>query len=202
VPDFDAAKGSLRATLLAARSALAPGIRAEASQAIADRLWALPRFQEGRIVALYASVGAEVETLVIARRALEAGKRVLWPLAAEGPDRSLRFAACPPEALRPGPLGAPEPPPGSPAVSLEALDCVLVPGVAFDGQCRRLGRGGGYYDATLAGLPERTFRVGLCFEIQVVEAVPVDPHDVRLHAVVTERQVLTAPPGRAPMRAL
>jgi 5-formyltetrahydrofolate cyclo-ligase len=73
---------------------------------------------------------------------------------------------------------------------MDELDLVVVPGVAFDAEGRRLGRGGGYYDATLALLPRGAARLGVAFEIQVVPAVPEEPHDVRLDGVVTEARVL------------
>ena len=70
------------------------------------------------------------------------------------------------------------------------IDLVVVPGVAFDAAGRRLGRGRGHYDATLAGLPAGAARIGLAFELQLVPEIPEEPHDVRLDAVVTEARVL------------
>jgi len=67
-----------------------------------------------------------------------------------------------------------------------------VPGVAFDASCRRLGRGRGHYDATLARLRHGTARVGLAFDEQVVDRVPAEPHDVPLDMVVTGSRLLHA----------
>jgi 5-formyltetrahydrofolate cyclo-ligase len=68
--------------------------------------------------------------------------------------------------------------------------------VGFDAALRRLGRGGGYYDATLAGLARRVTRIGLCFECQLVPALPEEPHDAPLDLVATEDRLLgPAPPG-------
>src|ERR1700722_3398733 len=64
-------------------------------------------------------------------------------------------------------------------------DFVLVPLLAFDAQGNRLGYGGGYYDRTLAGLPD-AFRLGCAFAAQEFSAVPVEATDLRLHAVATE----------------
>ncbi len=68
-------------------------------------------------------------------------------------------------------------------------DMLLVPLLAFDRGGRRLGYGGGYYDRTLAALPGRP-RIGFGYAAQQVEAVPVEPHDVGLDAIVTECEVI------------
>ena len=67
---------------------------------------------------------------------------------------------------------------------------VLVPGVAFDAAGGRLGRGGGFYDRSLAALPAGVRLIGVCFACQLVERVPREPHDALVHAVVTERGIL------------
>jgi 5-formyltetrahydrofolate cyclo-ligase len=184
-----AAKRALRDRILAARRALPAADRARHSQAIAARLAALDAFARARVVALYAPTGAEVDTAPIATLALAAGKRVAYPRIVEG-ARALVFAACDAAALVPGVLGTRAPPAELACATVDELDLVVVPGVAFDAEGRRLGRGGGYYDATLALLPRGAARLGVAFEIQVVPAVPEEPHDVRLDGVVTEARVL------------
>jgi len=69
------------------------------------------------------------------------------------------------------------------------VDLLCVPGLAFDTALRRLGRGGGHYDATLPAA-WRARKVGLAFEDQIVDAVPAEPHDAPVDLVVTEARVL------------
>jgi len=164
-----------------------------ASRASADILETLPAWKTARAVALYVPMGAEVDTAELALRASAAGKRVAWPRLRES-GLALGFASCEPSDLVAGPAGTREPPSAAAPALLEELDLVVVPGVAFDEEGRRLGRGRGHYDATLALLPERTVRVGLAFELQMVERVPCEAHDVRLDAVVTERRVVSVRP--------
>lgn len=76
-------------------------------------------------------------------------------------------------------------PTGDP-IDPNTLDLVLVPGLAFDLAGRRLGRGGGFYDRFLAELPAATTLVGVCFEAQLVDRVPTDPHDARVRMLITE----------------
>jgi len=192
-------KRELRQRLLAERARLPAADRAAAALGAAERLASLPAWAAARTVALYAPVGAELDTAEIARRARAAGKRLAWPRLGPG-AQAMEFAACEPEQLVAGPFGTREPPSGIPALPPGELHLVLVPGVAFDAAGRRLGRGRGHYDATLAALPGATARVGLAFESQLVPAVPVEPHDARLDALVTERRVLVGDPGRASFR--
>ena len=188
-------KRALRERMLALRARVPPGERAAASQAIAERLESLPAWRSARTVALHAAMGAEVETADLARRAVSAGKRVVWPrVATSGP--AMEFAECAAAGLVAGSTRALEPPASAPIVPGREIDLVCVPGVAFDARGGRLGRGRGHYDATLARLPRSAFRVGLALESQIVPAVPNEPHDERLDAVVTETRVLAAGDAR------
>jgi 5-formyltetrahydrofolate cyclo-ligase len=162
--------------------------RAEKSRAIADRIEGVAPFRGARTVALYAPLGTEVDGLEIARRALARGVRVVFPRAVPG-ERRLAFARCDPGALVKGPLGAAEPPPDAPEVPAAELGCVVMPGVGFSLDGLRLGRGGGYYDATLRSVPA-VARVAVAYEVQVVPALPREPHDAVLDALVTEARTL------------
>ncbi len=57
------------------------------------------------------------------------------------------------------------------------IELALVPGVAFDGDGHRLGRGRGYYDRLLPRLP-KTYKLGVCFPFQILDSIPSEPHDV------------------------
>ena len=189
-------KQQLREAMVAARLRLSPAERTERSRAAAARLVALPTFEHARTVALYAPLGSEVDTSDVAAAARAAGKRTVYPRLVEG-RHALAWAACAPEQLAEGPLRSREPPPGCAAVPASEIDLVVVPGLAFDARGRRLGRGRGHYDATLAALPTSAARVGLAYEIQIVDAVPDEEHDQPLHAVVTEARVLAPPASPA-----
>jgi len=86
--------------------------------------------------------------------------------------------------------GIPEPRADCPPVTLESIEFVLTPGIAFDAEGRRLGYGGGYYDRLLPLLHSAACRVGGAFEVQIVARVPAAPHDVRVQYVVTERRTI------------
>jgi 5-formyltetrahydrofolate cyclo-ligase len=181
-------KSALRAELVAARARLSADDRAARSHAIATRIDGVPGFAGARVLAVYAPLGAEVDPGEIVVRAAARGVSLVYPRSVLG-ARRLAFARAAPGDLVPGPLRALEPPASAPPVPLADIDAVLVPcvGVAADGA--RLGRGGGYYDATLPALP-RAIRIGLVFEAQLVPGLPHEVHDAALDAAVTEARVL------------
>jgi 5-formyltetrahydrofolate cyclo-ligase len=98
----------------------------------------------------------------------------------------LAFAAAGPEDLIAGRFGLREPALTAPPIDLGAIAAFVVPGLAFDRSGGRIGWGHGYYDATLAAAEPTALRIGLAFELQLIDRVPRDAHDVALHAVITE----------------
>ncbi len=74
----------------------------------------------------------------------------------------------------------------APIVPPGEIGIILVPGLAFTKHGDRLGRGGGFYDRYLASLPSTTFKLGVCFAVQIVQTLPIEPHDQQMDAVVTE----------------
>ena len=80
------------------------------------------------------------------------------------------------------------------------LRVVIVPGVAFDAQGGRLGHGRGHFDRLLA--TRDALKVGLCCENRLVESVPMEPHDIRMDMVVTEKRMIFAPTAAAKLERL
>ena len=173
---------------MAARARLTPEERRSRSLAVAGRVEALEAVRSARTLAAYTALGGEVDPLALVETCAARGVCVVFPRIVVG-ERRLAFAECAPHELVRGALGAAEPPPSAAEVALDAIDAVVLPGVAFTPDGHRLGRGGGYYDATLARMP-RAFKVGLAFELQLVPTLPFEPHDVRLDAIATEARLL------------
>ena len=109
----------------------------------------------------------------------------------------------PGQSLVKGALGISEPADGD-AVPLADHDLVCVPLVAFDGECRRLGQGRGFYDRALGGFGRAAgdrgpATVGVAHWFQRVDEVPCDRWDVPLDAVVTDRELIINPSGSLAM---
>lgn len=154
------------------------------------RLAALPLFQAARVVALYVAQSFEVPTAGLWEAARAAGKTVVLPRVVKG-ERVLAFhQVSDASVLVIGPLQLRQPPPEAPTVALADLDLIVVPGVGFTPDGRRLGRGGGYYDATLARCRPDAAKIGVTFACCLVAEIPTEAHDVRVDCVVSERGAL------------
>ncbi len=88
--------------------------------------------------------------------------------------------------LQRGQMNVWEPKPHCPRLEIAALDIILVPGLAFTCGGARLGRGGGYYDRLLANPYCKARRIGIAFDLQIIDHIPVEAHDQRVHQIITE----------------
>lgn len=178
------AKREHRARARSARRDLAPQTRSAASTAIASRALELPEVASARAVLAYVALPEEADPSPLIAELLRRRARIALPRVTGPATLALHWMPVG-AAVVPGPFGIPEPRATSEAARIEDLDLVLVPGVAFDEDCHRLGFGGGYYDALLSSLPAGVPTVGLAFDEQFCGPVPTESHDVPVDAVVT-----------------
>ncbi|MCX7819897.1 MAG: 5-formyltetrahydrofolate cyclo-ligase [Kiritimatiellae bacterium] len=172
------------------RAPLPPDVRQRAAGAIARRLQRLPVLREARTIGAFLALHDEPPVLDALRR--RSPDRT-WAVPAWDPvRRRYRFARCPERDGRwtRGPDGVPQPDPPR-WISADRLDVVLVPGLAFDTDGRRLGRGGGHYDRLLARC--RCPAIGVAYDAAIVSRVPVHTHDRAVEWLVTERRLLRCP---------
>jgi 5-formyltetrahydrofolate cyclo-ligase len=141
-------------------------------------------WKNARTVLFYAPVPGEIDVLPLVHSAIKTRKTVAFP---RFDAATKQYVACEIKDLHKdlvsGQFGIPEPHDRCAVLTSKQLDLVLVPGVAFDLQGRRLGRGKGYYDQLLAFV--RCTKCGVAFDEQIVPAIPVEPHDVRLDCILT-----------------
>lgn len=181
-------KVTLREELTARRKAMTPDLIDERGLKVQSRFLATPYYQKARTVALYAPIRGEVPTRDILIAALQDEKIVCYPLS-HVHGRILAFRAIKSESeLEPGRLGVREPTNASELIAVDQIDLFVVPGLGFTRDGKRLGRGGGYYDATLKAASARSRRVGLAFNEQFVPAIPTTNDDVDMDLVVTESE--------------
>ncbi|MGM9663100.1 MAG: 5-formyltetrahydrofolate cyclo-ligase [Oscillospiraceae bacterium] len=179
-------KARLRKEMRAKNRALKPEYRAAADRAIRANVLSSPYYAAAETVFAYLGVGWEIETRPLLEQILADGKRLCLPLCTGPHEMSLRLVSSLSE-LAPGAYGIPEPPAEAPALRPEEAELALVPCVAADRQGRRLGQGGGYYDAFLSRFHGAALL--LCREAAVLPEIPVEKHDFHLHFLVTETKI-------------
>jgi 5-formyltetrahydrofolate cyclo-ligase len=184
-------KAEIRAQGAARRRGRGRDEIAARSAALCAHVLAAPGWRAASSVAAFVGVKNECDTRVLLEQALQAGKRLWLPrMAGRPPQQAIEFVAVADLAqLAPAGFGLLEPREG-PGVPLAATDAdlALIPGLAFTRGGLRLGYGKGYYDAALAPLRARPrpLRLGVCFADELVDVLPVEPHDVGVHALVTD----------------
>jgi 5-formyltetrahydrofolate cyclo-ligase len=193
---IQARKRQLRRWILALRRGLPATEYLPRSQRVWERVAALSDYQRARVVLGYMAFDREVLTEGLIRQAMASGKQMALPVV-QADRRHLALYAI--EDLErdvaPGYHGILEPQPQrTRAVAPDALDLVLVPGVAFDMRGGRLGFGAGFYDRLLSRLPRQVPKVGLAFDFQVIPRLPHQPHDIMLDAVVTDGRIIWGTP--------
>lgn len=173
-------KSTIRKFVLEQRRAIAREEKLRAETLIVERIRALPRYKEAKVIALYYPIRGEVDLLSLGQ---EDEKYTLFPKV-EG-HRLAFYPAGTPNDLVPGCFGIPEPCTGA-EVLVTTIDLIFVPGVCFDSHGHRLGYGKGYYDRLIRANPD-VFTVGVCFDGHFVDRLPVDPWDANVDCIVTEK---------------
>jgi len=181
-------KVSFRKIVLKKRNALSEDFIQSASVQIENRFLTLIELKSIRIIGMFAAFRSEVRTLNLARRLIALGKTVVFPKTLIDQDRlEFRVVTNPEEQLKPGVWNIPEPMDGLQVMPYSELELIVTPGAAFDRKGNRIGYGGGFYDRVFAGAP-KALRVALAFDMQMVDEVPADSHDLPVHLAITETQ--------------
>lgn len=140
-----------------------------------------PRFLEAQTILMYHSLADEVQTHAFVEKWYQT-KKILLPIV-RGDILELRHYTGK-DCLRTGAFGIEEPE-GENFTAFHEIELSLVPGVSFDKQGNRLGRGKGYYDKLLPQL--QSYNIGICYQFQARESIPAEPFDKRMDEVWTEK---------------
>ena len=161
--------------------------RPELDEALSSRLRSLPEFTNTSSIMAFAPLPSEPQIDLVVDAWFESHRFVLLPKVESTPGTMVpvlldRILA----ELDRDALGIRTP--AGPTWN-EKIDLILLPGCGFDEHLQRLGRGGGYYDRFLADQPD-AIKVGICFECQLIDRLPNEPHDQSVDLLITEERVL------------
>ncbi|MBR59018.1 MAG: 5-formyltetrahydrofolate cyclo-ligase [Myxococcales bacterium] len=190
---MDKNRKEIRAHFDALRNALSTAEQTASSEQLCRLLAELPEIQRATHVAGYFPVRGEIDVRPLLEELLQRGVQVYLPII-DGKDLLFgRITTLDPADLSLGPFGIPAPSTG--AEPLTSLDAVLIPGVAFDHEGNRMGRGGGYFDRALMNASDRPCRIGVAYSCQIeTNGLHAETHDVPMHIVMTNTGKIY-PPG-------
>lgn len=195
-------KSAVRKQITDKKNALTTSEVSAWSQALKEKFCALPVYQKAECIYFYMNYNNEVQTVSMIEQALRDGKRAAVPIMLfsgksfnkKGEPKSdyMEFVYLKSmDECEPNFMGIPEPPasliendPARIADEKEVL--ILMPGLGFDKSCNRIGYGGGFYDKYLSSHTDTHFtKIALCFDFQIVDALPVEPHDEKMDMVIS-----------------
>lgn len=163
------------------RQRMSIGSSAEAS-VIINRLRHHSVILRARTLLLYNSLPDEVPTQELIDEFVSEGKTVLLPRVISATEMQLcRYTG--PDDLKQGAYGIMEPV-SEVFTNYQQIEAAIIPGMAFDRQGHRLGRGKGYYDRFLP-LLTNTYKIGVCYPSRLLDEIPVDDHDIMMDEVIS-----------------
>ncbi|MBU0532839.1 5-formyltetrahydrofolate cyclo-ligase [Candidatus Micrarchaeota archaeon] len=178
------AKGELRKKLLSKRNSLTEKQHSSMGEAIKQKLFSCPRFQKAKTVAFYLHKGSEVNTKNMISEALLLGKEVIVPVTNDK-ITFYRFTSF--EDLQEGKYGILEP--KTKVQPSKSPDVIIIPGISFGLCMHRIGYGKGHYDNYLG--KSFAYRIGICYDFQVIESLPRHENDQRMDEIITEKRIIS-----------
>ncbi|MFH1776008.1 MAG: 5-formyltetrahydrofolate cyclo-ligase [Candidatus Omnitrophota bacterium] len=184
---MDVRKAELRREILDRLRFQKEETRLKKSKQIKQSLFLQREFQDAKTVMFYIAKSDEVETKDLIKEAIKMGKKVVVPVTDIDKREIVGSILHDFEnELEIGPFNVMQPKKENiRPVSIEDIDLVVVPAVAFDQHGNRLGRGLGCFDRFLAKLNKKTFKIGIAFDFQLKDKIPVSCHDIPVTKVIT-----------------
>lgn len=192
---MDMTKGDLRREILKKRSEVAESEIEALSRIIMKKAAGLYLSYSIKLIMCYMDFKNEVKTGDFIRECLALGKRIALPRVEKGSDGRKNIVPYEIKDIRrdvtPGTYGILEPNPEiAKPVKPADIDLVIVPGVVFDEKKFRIGYGGGYYDRFLSEVRPDCVKLAPAFELQIVDEIPREGHDIPMDVIVTEKRLI------------
>ncbi|HHV95440.1 MAG TPA: 5-formyltetrahydrofolate cyclo-ligase [Clostridiaceae bacterium] len=197
-------KRAIRKRILEKRNAMAKSEVESKSKIIIEKLMSMDAWIKSNLIMSYVNFGNEVITTDFINKSLSEGKRIAVPFVAKLPTGNKAIIPCEINSLdndlEKSSFGILEPKPNNrKEVDCVDIDLIIVPGIAFDNNKYRIGFGAGYYDRFLQSVKEEHLKrkskvdyvtIGIAFEEQIVEFLPVESHDIPLDIIITEKRMI------------
>lgn len=186
-------KKEFRKKVIHTRNSKSSDFISKNSAIITDKLLKMDCINNANTIMLYLDFNNEVKTYNLIKKLLSLKKIVAAPITQLEEKKLIPSQIIDLENdVKIGAYGIREPKQEySTPVDIKTLDIVIVPAVAYDSNCYRLGYGGGFYDRFLENLRNDSITIGIAFDFQIFDDIPKEPHDVKLDYVITESRIIT-----------
>ncbi|MEM0467419.1 MAG: 5-formyltetrahydrofolate cyclo-ligase [Candidatus Thermoplasmatota archaeon] len=183
-------KDSIRQKIIKQRKAMPPAEVATKSMLITSRILQLDEYHAAQTILFYISYNNEVNTHHLIRSCLASEKTVVVPKTDTKKKKILLSRLNSWDDLEEGSYHILEPKQKKiDEIPLKDIDLIFVPGIAFDPSGNRIGHGHGYYDRLLMMAKDK-LKIALAFELQIVDHIPEEKHDVRMNTIITEQRII------------
>ena len=185
-------KKEFRKKVISERKNQSPEFISKNSSIITDKLLQMDCIKKAKTIMLYFDFNNEVQTDNLINKLISLRKIVASPITLKEEKKLIPTQITDlKEGIKIGAYNIREPKPEcSQAIGIKDLDVVIVPAVAYDTDCYRLGYGGGFYDRFLENLRPDAKTIGIAFDLQIFDEVPKDPHDAQLDFIITESKII------------
>lgn len=182
-------KASLRERMRQLRKRLSGDLRIKASERVCGKLVKSAEISDatppdGPAIAVYFASPAEIDLSGFIKSSLERNAKIVAPRWNGETYELARVKSLNAEDVRTGPMNILEPA-GNDILQPEDVGVWLIPGLAFTRDGKRLGYGGGWYDRLLSKAAQKSLKIGIAHDFQIVDDIPSEPHDIRIDGVVT-----------------
>jgi 5-formyltetrahydrofolate cyclo-ligase len=183
-------KGKIRNEVLKRRNSITAEDKKAKDEFIKNTLVGLAEFEKARAILLYASYKSEADTFGLIKHCFSMAKTVALPKVDALSSELKIYEIKDLRELVSGYQKIPEPDvPEERLLGVNDIDLIIVPGVAFDVQCNRLGYGKGFYDKMLN--EKSCPAIALSYEEQIVGSVPAESHDIKMDIIITDKRIIT-----------
>ncbi|MFA5577582.1 MAG: 5-formyltetrahydrofolate cyclo-ligase [Tissierellaceae bacterium] len=184
-------KKDLRNEILRSRTQLTKEEIEKFSKLIEDRLYEMDYYKKANRIMSFVSAASEVHTHQLIKRSISIGKSMLVPFTIHEPREMKASELFDFSELEVGYHNILAPKKEFHRfVEPSTIDLILVPGLAFAKNGYRVGYGGGYYDRFLSKIDKGVIKIGLAFDLQIVDQVPVDDFDIPVDLIITEERTI------------
>lgn len=181
-------KNIIREEIRRKREKLSIDVIREKSNIIANKLISLDMIKESSCIMTYISIKNEVDTSIIISKLKNMGKNIVIPYFINNQEIGASLINDIDNDLVIGNYNTFVP---KSIIKIDNIDVVIVPGVAFDYNGNRIGFGGGYYDRFLSKpINRKAFKIGICYDFQLVDNISNEKHDISIDFLVTEKRIL------------